>query len=60
MPSFRVDGFWNALLGAIIIGVISVALNSLTGSGNSRIHIDRRRPPPPPPTGGGNGPVIDV
>ena len=58
MTNFRVDGFWDALLGAIIIGVISVSLNSLTGSGSSRIHINRR--PPPPPDRGGNGPVIDV
>jgi putative membrane protein len=58
MSSFHVDGFWDALLGAIIIGFISVTLNSLTGSGNSRIQINRRRPPPS--DRGGNGPVIDV
>jgi putative membrane protein len=58
MSSFRVDGFWSALLGAIIIGVISVTLNSLTGAGNSRVHIERR--PPPPSDRGGDGPVIDV
>ncbi len=58
MTSFRVDGFWDALLGAVIIGLISVTLNSLTGSGNSRVRIDRRRPPPS--SSGGNGPVIDV
>lgn len=58
MTNFRVDGFWNALLGAIIIGAISVSLNTLTGSGSSRIQINRR--PPPPPDRGGNGPVIDV
>jgi hypothetical protein len=41
--------------------VISVVLNTLTGS--SRVTVHRRRPPPPPPPGNkpdGNGPVIDV
>jgi putative membrane protein len=57
MTNFRVDTFWDALFGAIIIGIISVALNTLTGSGNSRVKIERRRPPN---DRGGGGPVIDV
>lgn len=58
-PYFYVDNFWAALLGAIIIGLMSVALNTLTGTGRPRIHIERhsgRRPP----DRGGDGPVIDV
>jgi len=61
LPFFHVDSFGYAFLGALIISVISVALNGFTG--NSRITIQRNRPPPPPPPGGkndGNGPVIDV
>ena len=57
-PFFHVDSFGYAFLGALIISVISVALNLLTG--NSRVSVQRRPPNPPNPPGGGNGPVIDV
>jgi putative membrane protein len=60
LPFFRVDSFGYAFLGALLISIISVVLNALTG--NTRVTMQRRRPPPPP--GGskndGNGPVIDV
>lgn len=58
-PHFYVDGFQSAFLGALIIGVISLLLNSLTGSGNSRIQVQRGTRPPGSDKGGG-GPVIDV
>lgn len=58
-PSFYVDSFGYAFLGALIISVVSIALNALTG--NARVSVQRQRPPgPPKPPGGGNGPVIDV
>jgi putative membrane protein len=58
-PSFYVDSFGYAFLGALIISIISVSLNALTG--NSRVTIQRgRTPKPPKPPGGGDGPVIDV
>jgi putative membrane protein len=58
-PSFSVDSFRYAFLGALIISVISIALNVLTG--NARVSVQRRPPPGPPKNpGGGNGPVIDV
>ncbi len=58
-PGFYVDSFGYAFLGALVISVISVALNALTG--NARVTIQRRGPPgPPKPPGGGGGPVIDV
>ena len=61
LPQFRVDSFGWALLGAVIISVVSMALNSLTGTGGSRITIQRhRRPPDDQDKGGGGGPVIDV
>jgi putative membrane protein len=58
-PMFHVDSFGYAFLGALIISVISMALNVLTG--NARVSVDRRRPPGPPGNpGAGSGPVIDV
>jgi len=58
-PSFHVDSFRYAFLGALIISLISIALNALTG--NARISVQRRPPPGPPKSpGGGDGPVIDV
>lgn len=55
-PHFYVDTFWQAFWGALLISVVSLVLNSLTGTGNSRVQVRRGRRPPP----GGNGPVIDV
>ena len=56
---FEVRDFWSAVLGAIIISVISLVLNTLTGAGKSRIKIRRHQRPPNRPDDG-NGPVIDV
>ena len=58
---FTVENFGSAVLGAIIISVISLLLNSLTGAGKSRIQFRRGGPPRPPHRGDdGSGPVIDV
>jgi len=57
-PYFSVDTFWSAFWGALIISIISVVLNSLTGTGSSRVEINRG--PPRGPGQGGSGPVIDV
>src|SRR6185437_12225491 len=57
-PYFSVDTFWSAFWGALIISIVSVVLNSLTGTGRSRVEI--RRGPPKDSGPGGNGPVIDV
>lgn len=56
---FVVKDFWSAFWGALIIGVISLALNSLTGAGSSRIGFRRGRHPPDSDRGG-NGPVVDI
>lgn len=56
---FEVESFWSALLGSIIISIVSVILNSLTGSGSSRVTIQRGRGRDDR-GGGDNGPVIDV
>jgi putative membrane protein len=55
---FRVDGFWPAFWGALVISVVSLLLNSLTGAGKARIHISRGPQRPKPKDG--DGPVIDV
>ena len=58
-PYFKVDSFGYAFLGALIISLVSAALNVLTG--NARVSVKHRSPPgPPKDSGGGSGPVIDV
>lgn len=57
-PHFYVSTFWDAFWGALVISLISIILNSLTGTGSSRVHVSRSRRPPG--SGGGNGPVIDI
>src|ERR1051325_9092304 len=59
-PHFSVDGFKSAFWGALIIGIISLLLNSFTGTGNSRVEIRRGNKPPDSNRGGDGGPVIDV
>ena len=59
-PSFYVDNFRHAFLGALIISIISIALNVLTGNTRGNIRIQRGPPPGPPKNPGGNGPLIDV
>jgi putative membrane protein len=56
---FEVRNFWAALMGALVISVIGLILNTMTGTGNSRLVIQRRRRPPGSEDDGG-GPVIDV
>lgn len=60
-PRFQVDGFWPALLAALVIWVITFALNRLTGSGEAKIqvHVRRGRPDRRPPDDE-DGPIIDV
>jgi putative membrane protein len=60
-PYFSVDTFWSAFRGALIISIVSVVLNFLTGAGKMRVQIHRGGNRPPPPAGpGGSGPFIDV
>ena len=58
-PHFQVDSFGFAFLGALIISIMSIALNALTGVGNTRVTFQRRQRPPPK-SDGDDGPVIDV
>jgi putative membrane protein len=57
-PHFEVDTFWSAFLGALIISVVSVALNVLTGG--ARVSVHHRRRPPKNPGDDDDKPVIDV
>jgi len=56
---FQVDSFGSAFIGAIIISVISIALNILTGNARASVTI-QRRPPPPKKSDDDDKPVIDV
>lgn len=60
IPGFHVDTFGAAFWGALVISLVSLALNALTGSGGVRFKYHRHRPPPPRNRPPGNGPVIDV
>jgi putative membrane protein len=55
---FQVDSFGFAFLGAIIIGLVSISLNALTGASGTRVTFQHR--PRPPQSGKDDGPVIDV
>lgn len=57
VKSFHVATFWAAFWGALVISLISLPLNLLTGTGSTRLHVHRG---PPPKKNGGDGPVIDV
>ncbi len=57
-PHFYVVDFWSAIWGAIIISIVSLILNLLTGASESQVRFQHRRRPPG--SDGGNGPVIDV
>jgi putative membrane protein len=61
VTSFYVDGFWMAFKGGLVISIVSLLLNSLTGTGNTRIQIQRGKARPPgDKSDSGDGPVIDV
>ena len=59
---FHVDGFWPAFWGALVISLVTLFLNSLTGTGDARIEVRRGKQPPPSNRDDkdGDGPVIDV
>jgi putative membrane protein len=58
-PHFRVDGFWDAFWGALVISLISSVLHFVTGTGKARVRVERRRRPPDSGPKGG-GPIIDI
>jgi putative membrane protein len=58
-PNFMVESFGSAFWGSLVISLVSLVLNSLTKSGDSRLQFRRGKPPPRPPKDD-DGPVIDV
>ena len=63
---FEVEDFWSAIWGALVISIVTLIANSLTGKGNSKVHFKRAQPRERPPDKRGydrdddDGPVIDV
>lgn len=61
VPSFKVDGFWTAVLGALVISVVSMLLNALTGGEKgTKTKVVYRDRPVEKRRDDGKGPVIDV
>jgi putative membrane protein len=60
LTGFHVDGFWWAFAGAVIISVVSLVLNALTGDPKAKARVEVRRGGRPPNDPGGGGPIIDV
>lgn len=60
VKGFHVGGFWPAFWGALVISIVSMVLNTLTGSGDRRVRVRRSTAEIKPTGGDGNGPVIDV
>ncbi len=63
-PRFVVSSFGVAFWGALVITIVSLVLNSLTGTGGARLKVETRKGSAPPPprrdSDDGGGPVIDV
>lgn len=60
LQGFHVDSFWWAFGGSLIVGIVSVVLSSLTGTGKTRVEVRRGGGRPPRSDKGDGGPVIDV
>ena len=60
VESFHVRGFWPAFWGGLIIGAVTLTLNSLTKSGDTRVVFRRGPEKPPSDKPGGGGPIIDI
>lgn len=64
--SFVVEDFWSAIWGALVISIVTLIANSLTGNGNSKVHFQHGQQTKRPPKKRGydrdddDGPVIDV
>ena len=59
-PHFYVTDFLSAFWGALIISIISLILNTITGTGSSRIRVEKRHNSRSSDRDSGSGPVIDV
>lgn len=65
VEDFNVPGFWPAFWGALVISIVTLITNKITGGGDSKLNFQRVRPADEPPSrpridDDDNGPVIDV
>ena len=63
LAGFEVRSFGAAFWGGLVITIVSLILNSLTGTGGARFKVETRKAGPRPPRDrddDGGGPVIDV
>lgn len=60
VKGFHVASFGAAFWGALVISFVSLVVNSLTGTGESRVEVRRRSSARPRERDPGDGPVIDV
>jgi putative membrane protein len=63
LAGFEVRSFAAAFWGGLVITIVSLILNSLTGTGGARFKVETRKAGPRPPRDGDDdagGPVIDV
>lgn len=67
VKGFNVAGFWSAVFGALIISIVNIFLNSMTGTGNARVTVNRGGNPQGHKPhdhrnddDDGGGPIIDV
>lgn len=60
LKDFHVATFWDALWGSVIISIVTMALNFLTGANKSRTKVRRAKRPRQPRSNDGAGPTIDV
>ena len=59
-PHFYLDDFRSAFWGALVISLVSIVLNLLTGSGHSQVKFQWHKQHPASKRNDDNGPVIDV
>jgi putative membrane protein len=61
VKTFHVASFGAAFWGGLVISLVSMPLNLLTGTGSARLEVRRGKPSGDDKrSGGGDGPVIDV
>jgi putative membrane protein len=61
LRNFHVETFGDALWGSLVISVVTMLLNMLTGTSGSRVEFRNSKPPSPPPRDDDDGgPIIDV
>jgi putative membrane protein len=60
VKGFHVDTFGAAFWGGLVVSLVSLVLNTLTGTGGSRVRVKWGKRPPSSRPPGGDGPVIDI